>query len=161
MTGSQIARRLHGIKAGKGWQCKCPNQLAHAHGDRSRSLSVREIGGWVRIKCFSGCTRGEILGAMGLSVRDLSLTEFKPNRQWEVTRRDEDTLVKLTRQHGLAIMAQAVLPEERAYWRAVEKNIAVKGRALRDKLYPSEKKQREMYRIIRDYGWDELWECVP
>jgi hypothetical protein len=58
-------------------------------------------------------------------------------------------------------MAQAVLPGERAYWRAVEKNIAVKGRALRDKLYPSEKKQREVYRIIRDYGWDELWECVP
>lgn len=79
MTGSQIARMLHGKRAGKGWQCKCPNAILHAHGDRSRSLSVREIDGWVRFKCFAGCSREDILGAMGLSVRDLALNAL-PDR---------------------------------------------------------------------------------
>ena len=79
MTASQIARMLHGVRAGRGYQCKCPNAALHAHGDRSRSLSVREMGGWVRFKCFAGCSREEILGAMGLEVKDLALTAL-PNK---------------------------------------------------------------------------------
>ena len=41
MTASQIAKSLHGKKAGKRWMCRCPTAL-HAHGDRNRSLSVWE-----------------------------------------------------------------------------------------------------------------------
>ena len=62
-------------------------------------------------------------------------------------------------------MAQAVLPEERNYWRAVERNIAVRGRELRNKLDPEAArrlaKQREVQRIIKEYGFEELWECLP
>lgn len=165
MTASQIATQLHGKRAGKRWQCRCPTGL-HAHGDRNRSLSVWESDdGWVLVHCFAGCTREEILAAMGLKIRDLALNEFNPNPEWKQRRKDEDRLKLYERQHGLAIMAQAIIPEERNYWKAVERNIAVRGRALRDKLYPHEKeirdKQREVQRIIREYGIPELMECLP
>ena len=121
--------------------------------------------GWIRLHCFTGCSRDEILASLGLKVRDLALNEFKPNPEWKQRRKDEDRLKLYERQHGLAIMAQAVIPEERNYWRVVERNIAVRGRALRDKLEPEaakkRAKQREVQRIIREYGIPELMECLP
>jgi hypothetical protein len=75
MTASQIAHQLHGKKAGSRYMCRCPTGL-HAHGDRNRSLSVGEKNGWVTLKCFTGCTRDEILAAMGLKIRDLALDEM-------------------------------------------------------------------------------------
>jgi hypothetical protein len=166
MTASQLAKQLHGKKAGKRWQCRCPCTTMHRNGDRNRSLSVWESeDGWIRLHCFCGCTRDEILAALGLKVRDLALNEFHRNPEWEQRRRDEERLKLLEHQHGLAIMARAVIPEERNYWRAVEHNIAIKGRALRDKLYPEEKirreKERELQRIISEYGFEELWNCLP
>jgi hypothetical protein len=99
---------------------------------------------------------------VGLRVRDLFLdADWKPSPEMIQRQRDEERLALLQRQHGLAIMAQVVLPGERKYWQVVERNISVRGRALRDKLNPSEQKQREVYRIIKEYGWDELWECLP
>ena len=78
---------------------------------------------------------------------------------------DEDRLKLKARQHGLAIMAQAALPGERNYWRVVERNLAVEIRRLRDTIYPHEKKDRErsetVQRVIREYGWDCLWDCLP
>ena len=102
---------------------------------------------------------------MGLKVRDLALDEFNPNPEWEQRRWDKDRLKLLERQHGLAIMAQAVIPKERNYWRAVEKNIAVRGRALRSKLYPEYAarihRNKETQRIIREYGFECLWSSLP
>ena len=70
VTLKDIVRLLGGKRGG---MCRCPNKAAHAHGDRNRSLSVRERDGWVRLKCFSGCTREQIVAAMGLRIRDLAL----------------------------------------------------------------------------------------
>ncbi len=102
---------------------------------------------------------------MGLKIRDLALNEFNTNPEWEQRRKDEERMALLKRQHGLAIMAQAVIPEERNYWFAVEKNINARGRALRTKLYPEEVAKRirvkETQRIIKEYGLDCLMECVP
>lgn len=164
MTASELVRQLHGKKAGTRYQCRCPTSL-HRNGDRNRSLSVWESeDGWIRLKCFTGCSRDEILAALGLKVRDLALNEFKPNAEWEQRRRDEDRLKLYERQHGLAIMAQAVFPKERNYWRAVERNIAVKGRALRITLYPEEaariRRNQVAQHLIREYGHKELWECM-
>ena len=164
MTASELARQLHGKKAGKRWKCRCPTGL-HSHGDRNRSLSVWESDdGWILLKCFTGCQRDEILAAMGLKVRDLALNEFNPNPEWEQRRKDKDRLKLLERQHGLAIIAQAVIPGERNYWRAVEKNIAVRGRALRDRLFPEEAKARReaviTKHLISEYSVDELMDCV-
>jgi hypothetical protein len=166
MTAQQIARTLNSrlVRNGKGFQCSCPVKLRHEHGDRNRSLSIVERDGWVRLKCFTGCTRGEILAAMGLKVRDLALNEFKRNLEWEQRKRDEDRLAKLEYRHGLVMMAQVVIPEERRYWAAVERNIAVEIRVLRDTLFPEEKERRlresEVQRIIAEYGEEELLECA-
>jgi hypothetical protein len=164
MNAREIAKQLHGKKAGKRWKCRCPTGL-HSHGDRNRSLSVWESDdGWICLKCFTGCQRDEILAAMGLKVRDLALNEFNPNPEWEQRRRDEDRLKLLERQHGLAIMAQAVIPGERNYWRAVEKNIGVRGRALRSKLYPEYAARIHLNKVaqhlIKEYGFDYLWEIL-
>lgn len=166
MTASQIARSLHGVKAGKRWSCRCPNDRMHQHGDRNRSLSVWESeDGWVRLKCFTGCSREEILGAMGLKVRDLALNEFKKNPELEQRKRDEDRLEKQEHRLGLAMMAQAVIPEERRYWSAVERNIASEIRELRSRLFTDESannlRNETAQHLIAEYGWDCLWECIP
>ena len=164
MTAQQIARSLHGQKAGKRWSCRCPTRL-HAHGDRNKSLSVWESeDGWVRLKCFTGCSREEILGAMGLSIRDLALNEFKRNPEWEQHKSDRERLEILERRHGLFIMLQAVEPGKRNYYAAAERNTAVEIKDLRRKLYPVEayyeRRNERVQHIITEYGFEELLSCV-
>jgi hypothetical protein len=48
------------------WLARCP-----AHDDRRASLSVREIDGRVLIHCFAGCSAGDVVSALGLSLCDL------------------------------------------------------------------------------------------
>ena len=94
---------------------------------------------------------------------------FKPSPEMRRVWAGEERLKLCERQHGLAIMAQAVLPGERPYWQAVERNKTVEIGRLRDKLIPSEQKRREreheVHRIILEYGFDELWalpaDCPP
>ena len=167
MTASQIARSLHGVKAGKRFMCRCPVTRLHAHGDRNRSLSVWESkDGWVRLKCFTGCTRDEILAAMGLRIADLALTapcKVTPAMRERWT--DEDRLKTLERLHGLFIMLQAVEPGKRNYWRAAERNTAVEIRELRTKIYPVQeyyrRRNERTQAIIAAYGLTELWNCLP
>ena len=166
MTASKIAKSLHGIKAGHGFMCKCPTRM-HKHADRNRSLSVRESkDGWVMLKCFAGCTRDEILAAMGLKIRDLAINEaFCANPVWQQQRSDRDRLAILERRHGLFIMLQAVEPGKRNYWRAAERNTAIEIRELRTRIYPVEeyyrRRNERVQAIIAEYGIDELCNCLP
>ena len=49
------------------WMAKCP-----AHDDRSPSLSILETDeGILRIKCFAECGGADVLGAVGLELKDL------------------------------------------------------------------------------------------
>lgn len=62
---------LEGIdaaRAGHTVSLRCP-----AHEDRNPSLSIRPSGsdGWIRVKCFRGCTREAILATAGLGLADL------------------------------------------------------------------------------------------
>jgi ribosomal protein S10 len=45
---------------------RCP-----AHDDRAASLSIREAGGKVLIRCFTGCETLAVVTACGLKMRDL------------------------------------------------------------------------------------------
>jgi hypothetical protein len=98
-----------------------------------------------------------MLSAMGLQVRDLALNGFTRSPEWEQRKRDEDRL-------GLAMMSQAVIPEERRYWSAVERNIAVEIRQLRSRLFPDEAannlRNETAQHLIAEYG-DDIWECIP
>lgn len=70
MTTKAIVSMLHGRRFGKGkWMARCP-----VHGrDRSPSLSISEMGGGkTRLHCFAGCTQKSVLGALGLTWRDLT-----------------------------------------------------------------------------------------
>ena len=54
------------------WQARCP-----AHDDRSPSLAITETSeGTILIKCWAGCGAGEIVGAVGLELRDLFPPRF-------------------------------------------------------------------------------------
>lgn len=66
--------RLTGVKATRQgrWQARCP-----AHDDRSPSLAITETSdGTVLIKCWAGCSASEIVGAVGLDLKDLFPTRF-------------------------------------------------------------------------------------
>lgn len=56
------------------WVACCP-----AHDDKSPSLKVSEAeDGRVLVKCWSGCTTAQIVGAAGLELRDLFVSDGKP-----------------------------------------------------------------------------------
>ena len=167
MTFKEVVRLFRAKRSGswKGkpaYQAKCPS-----HRDRSPSLSITEgANGATYLKCFRGCTTEEILSAKGMRMGDLFADSgYKPSPEMRRAWADEERLKLCERQHGLAIMAQAVLPGERPYWQAVERNKTVEIGRLSDKLKPSEQKRREreheVQRIIREYGFDELWRCLP
>ena len=65
----KLLHHLDSVKetgAGK-WVARCP-----AHDDKNPSLSIKEINdGTLLLKCWSGCTAAEIVGAVGLELSDL------------------------------------------------------------------------------------------
>jgi len=63
-----LLARLEGVRpAGpNSWVARCP-----AHDDRDPSLSVSVKEGRVLLYCFAGCAPDEVLGAVGLTWRDL------------------------------------------------------------------------------------------
>ena len=169
MTASDLARMFHGRKAGhyKGrpaWQAKCP-----IHRDRSPSLSITEPErGRAKVHCFRGCDDEDVLAAKGLVLADLyadKTMDPAAAREWEQRKRDEDRLAILEHRHGLFIMLQAVETDKRRYWEVAERNCAVEIQGLRDRMRPSEKEQRdravEVQRVIAEYGFEELMECLP
>ena len=50
MKAETIAKALGGRKIGQGWTARCP-----AHDDRDPSLSIRDAGGKVLVRCHAGC----------------------------------------------------------------------------------------------------------
>jgi putative DNA primase/helicase len=65
MTTAELIERLEGVKrqAG-GWVAICP-----AHDDRHASLSIKEAGDDLLIKCHAGCAFDAILGAVPVPPR--------------------------------------------------------------------------------------------
>ncbi len=166
MTTSQLAKLFHARRSGtyKGryaYQAKCP-----VHRDRMPSLSITEPEkGRSKVNCFAGCPIEDLLASKGLTLGDLYSDKRTMTPEIRRQMAEEDRLKLNERQHGLAIVAQTVLPTERRYWAMVEHNLAVEIRRLKDTLYPSEKKDRErsetVQRVIREYGFETLWECLP
>ena len=166
MTTSQLAKLFHARRSGtyKGryaYQAKCP-----VHRDRMPSLSITEPEkGRSRVNCHAGCDHLDILASKGLTLVDLYADKRTMTPEIRRQMADEDRLKLKERQHGLAIMAQTVYPKERRYWAAVERNLGLDIRRLEDILFPREKMVRECnetaQRIIAEYGFEELWRCLP
>lgn len=68
MPAEILLERLERVrKSGTGWYARCP-----AHQDRLSSLSIAEgAQGRVLVHCFAGCTAAEVLGAIGLELKDI------------------------------------------------------------------------------------------
>lgn len=68
MTVPDFLSRLDGVRArGPGqWSARCP-----AHPDKSPSLSIRESGTKLLIRCWAGCETPQIVEALGLALKDL------------------------------------------------------------------------------------------
>ena len=118
--------RLEGVRrAGpSSWVARCP-----AHDDRNPSLSVSVKGGRILIHCFAGCAPGEVLGAVGLTWKDLrapdswgwrplvsSRPKFKPEPKgpspedlerwealWERAKPEHPLLARYLRARGLSL----------------------------------------------------------
>lgn len=64
-----LIARLNGVKeTGRGkWQAVCPS-----HDDKHPSLNIKERDdGALLLKCWAGCSAGEIVSAVGLELADL------------------------------------------------------------------------------------------
>ncbi len=72
--GRILGRLKHVRKTSRGWTALCP-----AHPDRNPSLSVA-VGddGRVLLRCFAGCSFGEIVRALGFNPHDLSPGRLRP-----------------------------------------------------------------------------------
>jgi hypothetical protein len=68
MTAADVLPQLSSVKhrGARGWLAQCP-----AHDDRSPSLSISDGHHTLLLKCFAGCTVGEITKALGIRVVDL------------------------------------------------------------------------------------------
>jgi hypothetical protein len=67
VNAADFAARLDRARSHGGyWTARCP-----AHDDHSPSLSVRDLDGYVTVKCFSGCDTDAIASAVGLTRADL------------------------------------------------------------------------------------------
>ncbi len=96
MTLAELLSRLEGVRgSGQKWTARCP-----AHADRSPSLSVGQDGDKLLVHCHTGCTSESVMAALGLSMRDLWLTEsyrapLKARRlpSWAALRQEADILL--------------------------------------------------------------------
>ncbi len=78
MSVDSILPRLDGVREnGPGkWIAKCP-----AHEDRSPSLAIRADGDRILVHCFAGCSAIEVMGAIGLGLKDLYSAPLAPQER--------------------------------------------------------------------------------
>ena len=74
-----IAKALGGRTAGRGWTARCP-----AHDDRTPSLSIRDAGGKVLVRCHAGCEQESVIAE--LRRRGLWAENGKKSRSCTVRR---------------------------------------------------------------------------
>ena len=78
MQLNELLHRLKDVKRnGNQYVARCSVSV-HDKGNRHKnpSLSVGVQGSNILLKCFSGCTNEDIVGALELEMRDLFITRF-------------------------------------------------------------------------------------
>jgi hypothetical protein len=82
------------------YTARCP-----AHQDRSPSLSVSEgRDGQALVHCFAGCTAEDVVGALGLELRDLFPADTRrrpPLPQLQPSELPSDVVRQALREHGI------------------------------------------------------------
>jgi hypothetical protein len=102
---------------------------------------------------------------MGFKIRDLALNEFNRNPEWEQKREKTEEYERMGRCWPLCEMLSVIEPKNRKHWRKMAENYFERWYWLRCDLEPEWKRQREheceVQHIISEYGFDELWSCLP
>ena len=72
---SSLLDALDRARAGRASSLRCP-----AHEDRNPSLSIRPAGldGWLKVHCFRGCRREDVLQSVGLTLSALGPDRLQP-----------------------------------------------------------------------------------
>jgi len=84
VTVDDFLPRLEAVRrSSRGYVARCP-----AHADRHPSLSVSEGERGILVKCWAGCTTKEIVGALGLTMRDLFYDSDQPASDWRSAYRE-------------------------------------------------------------------------
>jgi putative DNA primase/helicase len=71
MTLEDIVRRFEATRSGSGYMAHCP---VREHKDNTASLSIDQDGDHILLYCFAGCAPEDIVGAKGLTMKDLFVT---------------------------------------------------------------------------------------
>ena len=106
MSINTILEHLDKVKGGNGrYQARCP-----AHDDKTPSLSITETAnGTILIKCFSGCTVDEIVGSIGLELKDLFPESSMSGSQKRDYRTKQNTAqIEEALWHELIVMEQII-----------------------------------------------------
>lgn len=111
MQIEEFLGRLDGVKKnGIGWTAKCPS-----HQDRQNSLSVGDGDKGIVLKCFAGCEAGDIVGAMGLAMKDLFPNEEKSSSYYPPNTRarahgssNRENAASAASSHGLQVVSNQI-----------------------------------------------------
>jgi hypothetical protein len=75
-TETVLARHHKVRRMGAGWEASCPLTANHKNGDRRRSLAIKEgDNSCMLLRCHKDCATADIVGALGLQMRDLFAQE--------------------------------------------------------------------------------------
>jgi DNA primase len=106
MSIDLIIDRLDKVRGSNGrFTARCP-----AHDDKDPSLSVSEAAdGTVLLKCFAGCSADEIVGAIGLDLKDLfPASDFNPEQKKAHARRQNHAEIEEALFHELVVLEQII-----------------------------------------------------
>lgn len=79
MTLEELLSRLENVRRiTGGYQACCP-----AHDDGHASLSLRESGDRILVKCHAGCATSDVVERLGLTMADLFFSAAKPKKKWK------------------------------------------------------------------------------
>ena len=150
MTALSLAQMLRAKRVGKGrWRAECP-----IHGGRhSGPLSITEMPDGVRLYCFGGCSKDQLLKALGLTWRDLKNdTRVDPETLRQIRAADEER--KRLRWERTKLRWQANQGID--FW---QRKVKVLGRSLAK--WPNDKLCREFHHALEmervcEMVWREL-----
>ena len=160
MTAAELVVMLHGKRYKRGhWFASCP-----VHKEKTASLSIRDMGKRIAIKCFGcGANGTEVMKALGMTAADL-FSDARTMTPEIKARMDLENRLEFLQKRAMACAMNGYFmePQKRTYWLAAEARIMVEVQAIKDNLEPDVAVYRErkakLDKFVAKYGWDALWE---
>ena len=156
MSIDNVLSHLDKVKGSNGrYQACCP-----AHDDKSPSLTISEAAdGTVLVKCFAGCTADEIVGAIGLELKDLfPPSDLNPRQQQAYAKRKNVASIEDALFHELVVLEQIIAA--RVAGRKLAKNMPFRQQRPEWSPMPLEHWDREVLAVGRiQTALGEIYEC--